>query len=127
MFPLNPDCCCDSCCCDCGHDACCCYDPENYYARPCPPKSCQPRPCQPKPCHPRPCPPRPCPPRPCQPSLGDVLCEAVGKKVIICINGCRLRVVICDVCGLFVQALRIGTGRTLYINIAKIDDIVFLC
>ncbi len=103
---------------DCHH---CCHphmdcndcDPENYYAchKPCPAPCASCPPCT------------SCPPSSCCHDLVCTMQQSIGKKIIICMDNGRACIVPCEVCGTFVKALALKCGKTVYINICKINAI----
>lgn len=99
----------DACCCSHTHQpkSCHCDDDFNLFTR----EDC-------RQCHSDPC---------CEPSFSSFLCEFVNKKVIITVGCRRLRVVILEVSGSTVKCLVFGSGKIIFLNADRIDNVRPLC
>lgn len=134
--------------CNCWDDPCDSWNDPWSDCFPCTPEHCRPErrrpkpPCRPTipcPCNPckpaNPCPPtcRPAPPscRPCTPpcaaSLSDLLNRYRETKVIFTIGTCRFAVIVCHSSSHFVEVIVCKTGKRVFFNLKKIQNVEPLC
>lgn len=59
----------------------------------------------------------------CYATLKDALCRLVNQKVIIYSGGCKMCVIIVEVCDCFLKAINFSNNRVIYFNLNRIDNI----